>query len=54
MKEVKGGVFSPRDFKLVRKIILQTLNPDVADELTSRDKTDLKALYHRLGRSNES
>lgn len=52
MKEIKGGTFSLRDYSLVKKIILNTLNPDSQEEITDKEKVELKALYHRLGRND--
>lgn len=51
MKETKG-TFSLKDFKLIKKIIINALNPDAVNELTDAERTELKALYHRLGRND--
>lgn len=52
MKEIKGGTFSLRDYKMIKKLILNTLNPDAPEEISEQEKIELKALYHRLGRND--
>lgn len=54
MKEAKGGTFSPKDFKTIKKLIINALNPgDFPISLSEAEKTELKALYHRLGRFDD-
>ncbi len=52
MKEIKGGTFSLKDYKLIKKLIVNSLNPDAVEEITDKEKVELKALYHRLGRND--
>lgn len=52
MKEIKGGTFSLRDYKLIKKLIVNSLNPDAVEDVTDKEKTELKALFHRLGRND--
>ena len=53
MNVIKGGTFSLRDYSTIKKLILNTLNPDAQEEFSDAEKVELKALYHRLGRNEK-
>jgi hypothetical protein len=53
MKEAKGGTFSPKDFKTIKKLIINALNPGDTEAFSEAEKVELKALYHRLGRFDD-
>ena len=53
MKEAKGGTFSLKDFKTIKKLIINALNPVDTEGFSEAEKTELKALYHRLGRFDD-
>lgn len=53
MKEVKGGAFSLKDFKTIKKLIINALNPVEGEPFSEAEKIELRALYHRLGRFDD-